>query len=71
MQTIGNSAECCDDFRGIHFICNMSMKESRKPYQYPNPKHIKLIAKSINENYIIVLLLWTRPAIEFDSIKSC
>ena len=29
MQTIGNSAECCDDVGSIYFICNMSMKESR------------------------------------------
>ena len=29
MQTIGNSAECYDDFGSMCFICNMSTKESR------------------------------------------
>ena len=70
MQTIGNSAEYCDDFGSIHFIWNISMKEWRQPYQYSNSKHSQLIAESISENRIIVhLVVWTRQANEFDSIQ--
>ena len=71
-QTIGSSEECCDDFASIYYMCNMSMKESRLPYQYTNSKHSQLIVETISENRIIIhLVLWTRQAIEFDSIKSC
>ena len=41
-------------------------------YQYSNSKHSPLTAESINKNRIIVhLVVWTRLAVEFDSIKSC
>ena len=71
-QTIGNSEECCDAFVTIYYICNMSMKESRLPYQYTNSIHSQLIGKSISENRIIVqLVVWTRQAIEFDRFRSC
>ena len=71
-QTIGNSEKCCDNFGSIYFICNMSMNESRYPYQYTNSEHSQLIAESNSENRIIVHLVpWTRRSIEFDSIKSC
>ena len=29
IQTIGNSAECGDDFGSVYFICNMSRNELR------------------------------------------
>ena len=66
------TAECCGDFDSICFICNMRMKNSRQPYQYTNQKHSQFIRESINENYIVLLpVVWTRQAIEFDSMKSC
>ena len=66
MQTIGNSAEWCDDVGTICDICHMSMKESRLPYQYPNSKHSQLIAEYISEIRIIVyLVVWTWQTIEF------
>ena len=72
MQTLGNSEECCVDFGAIYFICNMSMKEWRYPYQYTNSKFRQLIVESNSENRIIVhLVVWTWHAIEFDCIKSC
>ena len=67
MQRIGNSAECCDDFGSIYFICNMRTKQTRQPYQYWNSKHSQLIAES-NSEIIVHLVLWTRRAIEFDNI---
>ena len=40
--------------------------------QYSNSKHSQLAVESISKNRIIVhLVVWTRQAIEFDSIKSC
>ena len=40
-------------------------------YQYSNSKHSQLTVKSISKNRIIAhLVVWTRQAIEFDSIKS-
>ena len=56
MQTIGNSAECCDHFVSICFISNMCMKESWWHYQYQTPKHRHWITESISENYIIIYL---------------
>ena len=41
-------------------------------YQYSNSKHTQLTVKSISKNRIVAhLVVWTRQAIEFDSIKSC
>ena len=41
-------------------------------YQYSNSKHSQLTAKSISKNRIIAhLVVWTRQALEFDSIISC
>ena len=48
------------------------MKVQRQTYQYSNSKHRQLTVESIGENRIIVhLVVWTRQANEFVSIKSC
>ena len=46
------------DFLYSHVICNMSIKESREPYQYTNFKHSQLISELIIENHIIVHLVF-------------
>ena len=60
------------DFLYNYFICNMSMKEQRQPYQYSNFKYSQLITKSISDNFVIVcLIICTRQTIEFSLTKSC
>ena len=41
-------------------------------YRYSNSKHSQLTVESIGKNRIIIhVVVWTRQAIEFVSLKSC
>ena len=48
------------NFLYSYFICNMSIKESRKPGEYTHFKYSQMIAESISENCIIVyFVVWS------------
>ena len=64
---MGNSTEFCADFGDSYFVYNMSMKESRQPYQCPYFQHNQLKSESMSENFTIAhLIVWTRQTIEFN-----
>ena len=59
------------DFWYYYFLCNMTMKDSRQPYQYTHFKHNQLITDSTSENVITVhLVVRTRQTTDFNRFKS-
>ena len=60
-----------DDFLYIYFTCNVSITESREPYQYTKFKYSHITSEPISKISIVVyLVVYTRRAIKFDRIKS-